>query len=151
MRAQTARKIGWNRTDNAWNWGENGNETVFQAEELMIHPRQNRTKAVRPPNSFSKVNYFFYNNFFTPWDQTGFAKQTSSLLKKLRQEWHIQRSCRCLTSKHSDDQVFAAAKWNVWPNIAASLSSHLILSLTFIMAISLWYTPKMGIVWHGMT
>jgi hypothetical protein len=56
--------------ETGWNMLKDRNETIFQAEEFMIHPRQNRTKTTLSPNSFSKVkvNYFCYDNFFvTPW------------------------------------------------------------------------------------
>ena len=77
MRAQTAEKIGWNRTGNEWNWAENEwklDGTCWKIEmKQYVKPKNSwfiqdkiAQKLLCPPNSFRKVkvNYVCYNNFF---------------------------------------------------------------------------------------
>jgi hypothetical protein len=42
-------KLGREWMETGWNMLKDRNETIFQAEEFMIHPRQNRTKTTLSP------------------------------------------------------------------------------------------------------
>jgi hypothetical protein len=50
--------------ETGWNMLKDRNETICQAEEFMIHPRQNRTKTTLSPKFIQKSQMFVITTFF---------------------------------------------------------------------------------------